>query len=426
MSLDEAGRARAVTLARRLIGVVGSHVGRSYEELSAALDGIDVEAGDYRLRDGLAKLLEDRCELAAPEGPAPEDLRRDVFTRASTRRAALDAGGKLDCAAVLAEVAEERGTSAAAIERGLFADLRGAQVLARFEALGPETLVGLYERAQAQAVLLRAVKITVDVELASAGATRALFRRLKFLQLLHVITRTDVGYRVVIDGPFSLFESVTKYGQRLALVLPVLEGCDAWRLEADIRWGKEKRPLVFRLEGGAAPPTTEEPALPDEVRALVKSFAALETPWRASARTSLLELPGIGLTVPDLVFERRGDDGVVRRVYLEVMGYWSRAAVWRRVELVQAGLAEPILFAVSSRLRVSEEVLDADLPGALYVYKGTMSARAIAERLETLGASRHLAPEADDATVVPQADTPRSRLPRQAGHRHDVPRERDE
>jgi hypothetical protein len=213
---------------------------------------------------------------------------------------------------------------------------------------------------------------------------RALFRRLKFLQLLHVITRTDAGYRVVIDGPFSLFESVTRYGLRLAQVLPVLEDCEAWKLEADVRWGKEKRPLVFRLEGGAASAASEEPPLPDEVRALMKSFAALATPWRASANTTILELPGVGLTVPDVVFQKRGDDGAVRRVYLEVMGYWSRAAVWQRVELVQAGLAETVVFAVSSRLRVSEEVLDAELPSALYVYKGTMSARAIAERLETM------------------------------------------
>jgi predicted nuclease of restriction endonuclease-like RecB superfamily len=385
VSLDETARARAVTLARQLVAIVRAHMGRTYEELSAALDAVDVEPGDYRLKDGLAKLLEDRCELQAPSGPEPEGLRRDVFTRASVLRASLDAGGKLDRAALLAEVAAERGTSVDVVERGLFADLRGAQVLSSFDSLGPETLVASYERAQAQAVLLRAVKVTVDVGLASAGATRALFRRLKFLQLLHVITRTDAGYRVVIDGPFSLFESVTKYGQRLALVLPVLEGCEAWKLEADVRWGKEKRPLVFRLEGRAASATTEDPPLPelpDDVRALVKAFASLETPWRASANTTILELPGVGLTVPDVVFEKRGDDGAVRRVYLEVMGYWSRAAVWQRVELVQAGLAESVLFAVSSRLRVSEEVLDADLPGALYVYKGTMSARAIAERLD--------------------------------------------
>jgi hypothetical protein len=382
--LDEASRPRAVTLAGTLVAIVRAHVGRTYEELSAALDAVDVDAGDYRLKDGLAKLLEDRCELEAPDGPEPEDLRRHVFTRASVLRAALDAGGKLDRAAVLAEVAAERGTPVEVVERGLFADLRGAQVLSRFDALGPETLVITYERAQAQAVLLRAVKVTVDIGRTSAGATRALFRRLKFLQLLHVITRTDAGYRVVIDGPFSLFESVTRYGHRLAMVLPVLEGCEAWKLEADVRWGKDKRPLVFRLEGGGASAATEDPPLPDEVRALVKAFASLETPWRASASTTILELPGVGLTVPDVVFEKRGDDGAVRRVYLEVMGYWSRAAVWQRVELVQAGLAETVVFAVSSRLRVSEEVLDAELPSALYVYKGTMSARAIAERLERL------------------------------------------
>lgn len=385
VSLDAASRARAVALAAQLVAIVKAHVGRAYDELSAALDVVDVAPGDHRLKDGLAKLLADRCELQAPEGADPEGLRRDVFTRASAQRADLDGAGKLDRATVLAEIAAERGTSVDAIERALFADLRGAQRLSSFDALGPEALVAEYERAQAQAVLLRAVKVTVDVGVASPGATRALFRRLKFLQLLHVVTRTDEGYRVVIDGPFSLFESVTRYGQRLALVLPVLEGCTRWKLEADVRWGKEKRPLVFRLEGEPAPSAAEEPSLPDDVRALLDAFTSLGTPWRASASNTILELPGIGLTVPDLVFERPSAEGAPRRVYLEVMGYWSRAAVWRRVELVQAGLATPVLFAVSSRLRVSEEALDASLPSALYVYKGTMSARAIAGRLDGLG-----------------------------------------
>ena len=54
------------------------------------------------------------------------------------------------------------------------------------------------------------------------------------------------------------------------------------------------------------------------------------------------------------------------------------------VEELENREAEAVLFAFSSRLRVSEEVLDGELPGALYVYKGTMSARAIAERLERL------------------------------------------
>ncbi|MCE9579168.1 MAG: hypothetical protein K8W52_38955, partial [Deltaproteobacteria bacterium] len=62
-------------------------------------------------------------------------------------------------------------------------------------------------------------------------------------------------------------------------------------------------------------------------------------------------------------------------------------AVWRRVELVQRGLGERIVFAVGQQLRVSEEALDEDLPGALYVYKRTMAAKAILTRVEAVAAA---------------------------------------
>ena len=123
----------------------------------------------------------------------------------------------------------------------------------------------------------------------------------------------------------------------------------------------------------------EDAGLPDEVARLRNRFREMETPWAVEVARALLDLPGIGLCVPDLVFTHR-DTG--RRVYFEALGYWSREAVWRRVDLVEAGLPHPIVFAVSSRLRVSEEVLDGELPGRLYVYKGAIGARAVEERLD--------------------------------------------
>jgi uncharacterized protein len=54
------------------------------------------------------------------------------------------------------------------------------------------------------------------------------------------------------------------------------------------------------------------------------------------------------------------------------------------VELAERGLAHPILFAASSRLRVSEELLDGVERAALYVYKGSISARAVLERVAAL------------------------------------------
>ena len=60
--------------------------------------------------------------------------------------------------------------------------------------------------------------------------------------------------------------------------------------------------------------------------------------------------------------------------------------MWRRVELVQAGLRERVVFAVGQHLRVSEAALDGELPGAIYVYKRTPNARTVLEHVEAVAA----------------------------------------
>lgn len=380
VKLDEEARARARAIAERVVKVTLAHVGRSREDLDDALEAIRVPAQEVRLRAGLAKLMIDRCTWDEDAGTAAPALRQDLFVRAAAVRRALPAGVRFDRGAVLDDFAQSRGLPRATLEHALYADLRGAQTLLDVEPLSAPLLVDAWERGQAQAVLLRAVRITLDVRCASPGATRTLFHRLKFLRLLHTITATEHGHRIVIDGPFSLFESSTKYGLQLAMVLPVLDGCESWSLQADVRWGKERAPVHFRLLGrGSA--IAEEPPLPDAIEELRQGLEKRLPGWKVSAGGAILELPGIGLCVPDLTVQRGRE-----KVHVEVMGFWSRDAVWRRVELVQSGLSAPILFAVSARLRVSEEVLGEDASSALYVYKGTMSARAVAERVETLAA----------------------------------------
>jgi predicted nuclease of restriction endonuclease-like RecB superfamily len=379
VGLDAAARARAHGIAEAILAQARAHVGRTREELDEAIDAIDVEPRDERLKAGLAKLVDDRCDFQLDDGTDAVELRRALFWRAAAARRALALDATFDRDAIVAAFAAERGLEGGAIDRGLYADLRDNHVLRRVDPIDAPSLVVAWERGQAQAVLLRATRVTVDIRSASPGATRALFHRLKFLRLLHTITRTEDGHRLAIDGPFSLFESVTKYGLQLALVVPMLDGCEEWSLEADVRWGAERTPLTFRLEGGTREPDRSPAPLADDVAALVTSFQRLGSGWHVARARSILELAGVGLCVPDLVFERAG-----LAIHLEVMGYWSREAVWRRVELVQNGLVSPILFAVNSRLRVSEEVLPADAAGALYVYKGTMKASAVVQRLDAL------------------------------------------
>ena len=70
-------------------------------------------------------------------------------------------------------------------------------------------------------------------------------------------------------------------------------------------------------------------------------------------------------------------------VYVELMGFWSRDAVWQRVELVKH-LKTPFVFLVSERLRVSEKVLEPSANGALFVFKGVINRKRLLAQLDDL------------------------------------------
>ena len=376
-------RTRLLHVAERLLEILKNNPEKPRCEVLGLWDDVEHAPGDFKLIKGLRKLLNDRCTFEPQAAVEPRLLREAVFVRAAASRRALSSGETLDTAAICSLAAQSLEVEAQEVQGALFADLKENHRLKAFDPISPEALVGDYELAQRQAVLLRAVRVVVTLYAPDPGACRRFFQRLKFRRLLYTIERQPKdAWRVEIDGPFSLFKAATRYGMQLALMLPALDEVGAWELDAEIRWGKERAPCQFHLEGGASVSSAERTVrLPDDVEKLRAGFSRLKTPWTVEPAHELLDLPGVGLCVPDLVFSHR-ESG--RRVCLEVMGYWSRDAVWRRVELVQAGLPQPMIFALSSRLRVSESVLDDSLPSQLYVYKGTMSAKVVAARLDAL------------------------------------------
>jgi predicted nuclease of restriction endonuclease-like RecB superfamily len=384
VSIDTRLRARLEALATAYREIARGAVGRAREEVEAGFRELEVPAAERRLAAAVLKLVRDGCVFEEVTSEDATALRRELFRRSAAARRA----GGFERAAVVGALAGQRGTSAAALEQGLFADRAGAQRLLAVEAPLPARLAAGFELAQAQAVLLRAVKVTATVRARDAATYRRLFRQLKFLRLLPVIEPLpDGGYRLEIDGPFSLFQAVTRYGLQLGLALRSIAACDVWTLDADVRWGAERRPARFRMEGQATSPLTDAspPAVPDQLETLIAAFEKLGSAWRVDRDPTVLDLPGVGLCVPDLAFERESGGRVVR-VYLEVLGFWSREAVWRRVDLVRAGFPHRILFAVSRDLRVSEEILQDTSTAALYVFTRVLGARAILGRLDALAA----------------------------------------
>ena len=384
VSLSELERPRAHELATSALALVRAHIGLPRGALLEAWGQVAIAPSENRLARGLFKLALDTCEFDEGVAIDPVELRREIFTKsASLRRSTSDTFPR---ASLLRDIAEARGVEEDAIEEALYADLPTAHILRKADLPPPEGLLSVYELAQHQAVLLRAVRLRARVFCASPAGYRTLFRKLKFHRLLYTLEKLgrNAGYAIDIDGPFSMFEQTTKYGLKLALALPTIMACDAWDVAADLRWGKDRRPLRYHLRGGATAQEGESSAeLPDEVAVLLSDIHALESPWQASPAEAILDLPGIGACVPDLAFVHR-ESG--QRVYLEVLGFWSRAAVWKRVEMVASGLPHAIVFAVSKHLRVSEEVLADDTPAALYVYARTMNARAVLARVEAVAA----------------------------------------
>jgi predicted nuclease of restriction endonuclease-like RecB superfamily len=385
--MDDARRARVAALAAAFSDVARANLGSTRAQLDDALEARAADADpDRRLSAAVMKLVQDGCSFEEPDGEAASALRREIFRRAAAARRAASPTAPFDRDALLAAAGRERDMTGDAIEAALYGDRPARQRLLSFAARPAAAVAAGFELAEAQAVLLRATGVTARVRARDAGTYRHLFRTLKFQRLLPVVTpdaaRRDGGYVIALDGPLSLFQGGTRYGLQLGLALPAIAACDVWSIEADVRWGSERRPLRFRVAGAAlARDAAAAPSLPDELAAFVTAFERLDSGWRIDREPAVLDLPGAGVCVPDLAFVRARDGA---RVHFELLGFWSREAVWRRVELVRAGLPHRVLFGVSKALRVGEAVLDDTPSAALYVFSRVIGAKQVLDRIETI------------------------------------------
>lgn len=375
-AIGDKQRPQALHYAREYLNAAQGAVGKTRGDLEESWNEMPTAAKDVKLAAGLRKLVDDMCEFEVDQEIDPLKIRETVFELAAKIRGQ----GDFDREAILGNAAEALSLSPAAVAGNLYSDLRHAHRLLLAPELDPEELLRRYELGQAQAVLLRAAKLTVRVADRRASAYRELFRAIKFRRLLAEIYPDGDGYRIELDGPLSLFSSATKYGLALALLLPAIRGMEAWSLSAEIVWGKKRERLVFKQTGKREGTPTEAP-LPDELERLLERWPTQKTPWVPERRAEIMSVPGVGVIAPDIAFHNQKTGEVI---YFELLGYWSRDAVWRRLELVENGLKERVLFACSSKLRVSEKVFDEQVPGSLLVFKGTLSPKAVLEKLKLL------------------------------------------
>ena len=360
--------------------------GRTRGEITEEIDALVGEGLASLVHRGMAKVLEDRAEFEVVSEVPPEELRRRVFTAAAEHRqsqrkiGAIRAPFRRD--EVLKKVARDLAIEVDLIVAGLFADLKDENRLLTFADLSAQRLLDRYNVALAQAVLLRSVRMTVEVRDEPPARYRQLFRWLKFNRLLWRVEGTmRDGYTLQIDGPLSLFSSTNKYGLQMAMFLPALLHCRNFRLDAELRWGKNRDPRSFHLEsaeGLISHHDDQGTYIPPEVAAFAERFRQVAPTWELRAMTDVIELGRDGVWVPDFQIVHAATGTVV---YLDILGFWRKSSLERLIDLLTLHGPPRILLALSEKFKVDDEAL-ARLPGPVVKFREIPNASEIAERLE--------------------------------------------
>jgi len=366
-------------LATRLLEAFRDRDGITRGELTEDLAATFGDRPGQFLQQGLIKLLEDRCEFAVVSGQPPEVLREAVFQSAAAARA----GGAFDRAAALERVSEELSLTPTEIEAGLFADLKSEQQLVKFQDTTPDRLLQRYNVALAQAVLLRAVSVTVDIRRDPPARLRRLFRLVKFHRLVcDVESLGPDAYRLKLDGPMSLFTATQKYGLQLALFLPAVLHCRDFTLTAELRWGPQRKPKTFTLTpaDGLVPQQAEQGTyVPPELAMFAEQFRKKAVGWKLHEETAVFPLGG-GFWVPDFRLEHTGSG---REVYLEVLGFWRRSSAEAHLRRLKEHARAPYVLAVSDQLKIDDAELEG-LPADVVRFKAMPLPDEVIKRAEKL------------------------------------------
>lgn len=386
-SYIDPAEARWQLAAEQLLDLFRGQEGRTRGELQADVDEAFGGDATQLVHRGLAKLLENRCEFEVVSGQPPERVREVVFRLAarerlacgsdhsvlgtqyselSTQSSGLGTASQRDAALRLA--AMELEMTPEAVEQGLFADLKSEQRLTKFKDTTAGRLLDRYNVALAQGVLLRSTQVCVTIRGEKPARYRQLLRQVKFHRLICNITRTEEGScRLSIDGPLSLFTATQKYGLQLALFLPTVLLCRDFEMEAELRWGAQRKPKTFRLssqDGLVSHAADTGTYLPPELAMFVELFRKRVEDWDIAEEAEVFAL-GDGFWVPDFRLTHRA---TAKTVLLEVLGFWRRASAERHLERLRQFAPLPFLLAVSDQLHIDDAALEG-LPAGIHRFR---------------------------------------------------------
>jgi predicted nuclease of restriction endonuclease-like RecB superfamily len=382
--------------AGELIQLFESHLDEPKGDLEDAIDELTVADTDYKIVQGLAKLLKDECEFEVVAPVDPHEIRQRLFEKANARYPIVrqpTLGEDTQKLEVYSGVADELGISLEECYRGMYADLEDNKRLVRIGTrtadqyatdgdsststtaltgssdaeyehtdLTADWLLTRYNLALAQAVLYDATEMRIRVW----DHFGTVFSYVKLFGLMHRIYPIDAdgervgstdqaaGYEAILDGPASLFSKSQKYGIRMANFLPALPLCDRWEMTAEILVNEttnETRAFTLdHTENLDSHYSAGNKFDSDVERTLAQKWERSNTEWELVRENDVFDL-GAEVMIPDFAIEH--PDG--RRAILEIVGFWTPEYLDAKLEKIRKVEADNFVLAVSERLDCASE-----------------------------------------------------------------------
>ncbi|AKB18155.1 DUF790 family protein [Methanosarcina sp. WWM596] len=238
-------------LAGLLIETFEQHVGKTYGDLLAELEGY--EEMNYRFIRGLSQLLGRRAVVETSSAVDPSKAREAVFEACAGM--ALSPAERKEA---LQKAAKNLSISVHELEKSLWADLEENQILKEFNPLSPAELLRQYNISLTQTLLFRAV----DLDIWIAGDFQKILWKILRSGLMYSLEDTEEksgekeeterlkSVHLHLDGPASLFRMSERYGNSFAKLFPTLLKSKGWSLKAGILYKsyQGKRILDFALD----------------------------------------------------------------------------------------------------------------------------------------------------------------------------------
>ena len=372
-------------IAQDIIDIYVAYLGKTRGELTAALEEYEAYDTDYRVKRGLAKMLEDKAKFEIKCKMEPELLREHIFEYSGTNHPIVTEASlthTITQKEAIESLSKQLDISSQQVIEGMYADLKENHVMTEFVSVDPpsaEWLLDRYNVALAQAMLYRASELRIRIYRNIPTKYKLVFKFIKFFRLMHVVSGNNQdGYHIILDGPASMFRLSQKYGIQMALFLPALIHCNRWWMEADIVMNNQNS-YTFKLtdEFGLKSHYKDPGEFDSELeRAFAKKFEATKTEWILERETDIIDLKDT-VMIPDFAFVH--PDG--RRAIMEIVGFWTPDYLRKKLDkLRRAGLPNMVI-AVSEKLNCSADDF-VDIPGEVIFFKNRINVNEVIERVE--------------------------------------------